>query len=97
MRKILRQYIFTLGFLLCLAFMVGGIITVREKTRYNMDMSPYSTVIISENSEGLKITVGEKETFIKREHMEDFGKKVFYGALGDVFVRVGNILEKNAR
>ncbi len=96
MKRIMRQYVFTLAFILCLASFAGGIITVKEKTQYNMDMSPYSTVTITEGTDGIKITFGEKETFIKREYIEKIGKKAFYGALGDVFIKVGDIFEKNA-
>ena len=96
MKKILRQYIFTIAFILCLTSFFIGIITVKEKTRYNMDMTPYSTVSITETEKGITVSFGEKEHFISRENIEKLGKKALYGAMGDVFVRLGNILEKNA-
>ena len=45
-RRILKQYAFSLVVIICVAFFVSGIVSVREKTQYNMDMTPYETVEI---------------------------------------------------
>ena len=96
MKKILRQYVFTLAVIFCIMSFFCGIITVKEKTQYNMDMSPYKTVSVIENSDGIVIIAGGNKTLIKREHIEKLGKKAIYGMLGDIFVRAGDIFEKNA-
>ena len=72
-----------------------GIITVREKTQYNMDMTSYGTVDVTEGGDGIRIVLGEKETVIRLEDIERLGRKALYGALGEGFVRLGNIFQKN--
>lgn len=96
MKKIIVRYVFTVAVILCLMSSICGIIAVKEKTQYNMDMSPYDTASIEKRDDGVVISLGERETFIDRDIIEKMGKKAFYAALGDVFVRFGNILEKNA-
>ena len=95
MKKIFRQYVFTVMFILCIMAFFAGIITVKEKTQYNMDMSPYSTVEVVRSGNGITITVGEKEAVIMREDIEKLGRTAFYSALGDVFVRLGNFFREN--
>ena len=43
-KKILRQYLFTLIIIVCIYTMAAGIFTVKEKTQYNIDMTSYSKV-----------------------------------------------------
>lgn len=43
-KRLLKQYAFSLVVILCTGAFLSGIVTVREKTRYNMDMTPYKTV-----------------------------------------------------
>ena len=96
MKRIMRQYAFTVAFILCLACFAGGIITVKEKTQYNMDMSPYSTVSIDKEDYAVIISAGENETVIRHSDIEKLSKKAFYGVFGDILIKLGNILEKNA-
>ncbi len=96
MKRIMRQYAFTVAFILCFMSFFIGIITVREKTQYNMDMSPYSTVSIDGSGDEIRILSGGKETVIRREDIEKLSKRAFLGALGDGFVRLGNIFQKNS-
>lgn len=49
LKRILRQYIFTLIIIMCIGFLFSGIVTVREKTQFNMDMTPYETVNFEDN------------------------------------------------
>ena len=45
-KAILRQYAFSLVIIICVGLFLTGIIRVREKTQYNMDMTAYETVEI---------------------------------------------------
>ena len=45
-KAILRQYAFSLVIIICVGLFLTGIICVREKTQYNMDMTAYETVEI---------------------------------------------------
>lgn len=48
LKRILRQYAFTLVVIMCIGLLLSGFATVRDKTRYNMDMTPYETVEITD-------------------------------------------------
>ncbi len=97
MKKIFRQYIFILAIILCLMCFFSGIITVREKTQYNMDMTPYRVVTVDRADSGISISFGKDSILIKREYVENLSRKAVYTMLGDAFTQLGGIFKKNGR
>ena len=69
-RKILRQYLFSLVIILCLAAFFIGTVRVKEKTRYNMDMTPYETVEIEKGQGRLSFYYKEREYTLKTDYAE---------------------------
>lgn len=64
LKRILKQYAFSLLVICCTIFFFIGIVTVREKTRYNMDMTVYETVELSDlNSKYISLWVKIEEIF----------------------------------
>ena len=63
-KRILKQYIFSLILILCAASFFFGVITVREKTEYNMKMTPYDTVEVKNDGQCFLFTVGEEVGFV---------------------------------
>lgn len=43
-KRLLKQYAFSLVVIFCLSSLLCGITVVREKTRYNMELTSYRTV-----------------------------------------------------
>lgn len=93
-RKILRRYLLSVSVLLCIFAFFAGIVTVRERTRYNMDLTPYSKIVYSENADGAEILIGKSRFFVDKSLIEKMGKSAFYGMMGDVFVNIGEFFEK---
>ncbi len=70
-RKILRQYLFSLVVILCVGLLFLGVISARERTRYNMDMTMYATVEIDKDEKGdVVFRYGEKTYTVKSDYIE---------------------------
>ncbi len=69
-RKILRQYLFSLVVILCIGAFFLGAVSVKEKTRYNMDLTPYETVKIEKEQGCITLSYGEKVYSIKADYVE---------------------------
>lgn len=82
-RRILKQHTFLLVLIFCAAFLASGIVSVRERTRYNMDMETYDTVEIKREEEGVFVRLGENESFSIPDYTEFFAgglqKNLFNG------------------
>ncbi len=76
MKRILKQYGFSLVIILCAGAFLSGIASVREKTRYNMDMTPYETVEIENTDEGVLLHYGENERLIRTNYAQMLAKKL---------------------
>ena len=96
-RKVLKQYLFSLVLILCVTAFFCYTVTVKEKTDYNMNMTPYEIISVDKKADGLKFSYGDSEIFIRKEYVEKIGKNVFFGMLGDVFVKAGDFFEKNGK
>ena len=94
-KKLLRQYFLSLTAILCLMCFLTGVITVSERTRYNMELTSFDEVKFSQKADGIEISFGENKLFLKREDLENMGKSAFYGLLGDVFADAGEFFAKN--
>ncbi|MBQ6600894.1 MAG: hypothetical protein IIX36_04550 [Clostridia bacterium] len=75
-RKIFRQYLFSLVVILCIGAFFLGAVSVKEKTQYNMDLTPYETVKIEKEQGNIIFTYGEKVYSIK----DDYIKKLINAA-----------------
>ena len=78
-KRICRQYFFSLILVLCIVAFLLGVITVREKTDYNMRMTPYDTVEIKENKEGIIFLFGENGSFTVPDFAAEFKKSLSKG------------------
>ena len=94
-RRILRQYFLSLTVIFCVLLFFAGIITVSQRTRYNMELTEYEGVSFVRNVKGLEITLGDRELFIKSDDIENMGKNAFYSLMGDVFADMSEFFEKN--
>ena len=63
-KGILRQYFFSLVVIFTVSAFFLGTVSVREKTQYNMDMTPYGKVEIVSRDDEIVIRLGEKEAVI---------------------------------
>lgn len=94
-RQILRQYFLTLTVLFCIFAFFCGIITVSEKTEYNMSLTPYSQLVLENEKDYIKISLDEKELILNKELLKKSGKRGAYMLLGEIFDYIGNFFEKN--
>ena len=94
-KRVLRQYFFSLTVILCMMAFLTGIITVSERTRYNMELTSYEEVKFTQKADGIEIAFGENKLFLKREDIENMGKSAFFSLLGDVFTDAGEFFAKN--
>lgn len=84
-KRILRQYAFSLVVILCVGVFFFGTVSVREKTQYNMDMTPYEKVEIEQEQDRVIVRYGENERIIRT----DYAKKLRYRlqeAFGESFI-----------
>ncbi len=59
-KALLRQYAFSVVAILCTAVLLCGIIFVRERTQYNMDMTDYDKVEISRGDGSFVVSAGDR-------------------------------------
>ena len=64
-KAVLRQYVFSVFVIVCATVLLCGIIFVRERTQYNIDMTQYDKVEISRGEKGFEITVGNRKTTLE--------------------------------
>ena len=69
-RKILKQYAFSLVMLLCVGAFFLGIVSVKEKTQYNMDLTPYETVSVEKKQGSITFYYGTREHRIRTDYAE---------------------------
>lgn len=93
--KILRQYIFSVAVLLCLTVFLCGTVAVKEKTEYNMYMTPYDVIAIDKKNKGAEIRLGERAFFIQKESLLNLSKDIFFGMIDEIFVNIGDFFEKS--
>ena len=60
-KALLRRYVFSVFAILCITVLLCGIITVREKTQYNMDLTEYERLEVSKVDSGFIISAGRRE------------------------------------
>lgn len=75
-RKILDQYAFSLVIILCAASFFLGIVSVREKTGYNMNMTVYGTVETQKQEDGFVVLYGENGGFFIPDNINDLVKEL---------------------
>ena len=80
-RKILRQYLFSLVVILCFGAFFLGTVSVKERTQYNMDMTPYETVAVEKEQGSLAFRYGERVHRIRTDYAEKIRN-----ALGENFI-----------
>lgn len=69
-KKILKQYFFSLVVIICISAFFLGAVRVREKTQYNMDMTPYETVAFEKQQDGYSIYYADKEYRIRTDYAD---------------------------
>lgn len=72
-KSLLRQYIFTVFVIFCATVLLCGIISVKERTQYNIDMSGYPVLEISRGEDIVIITAGTRRIELKRADFDLFG------------------------
>lgn len=72
-KALLRQYAFSVFAILCITVLFCGIIFVRERTQYNMDMTEYERLEVSSLEDGIIITAGARKIELKRADFDLFG------------------------
>ncbi len=69
-RKILKQYVFSLVMILCIGTFFLGTVSVKEKTRYNMDLTPYDIVSVEKEQGSVAFYCGTREYRIRTDYAE---------------------------
>lgn len=82
-KRILKQYAFSLVVIICLTAFLCGITVVREKTRYNMDMTRYATIT---NEEDKLVIVTENDRIIIAENGKILPVKSFYEKIMNLLI-----------
>ncbi len=94
-RRIFRQYFFSLTVIACVMSFFVGVITVSQRTRYNMELTDYDKISLYKSDKGIEIAFGQRELFLANEDIEKMGKNAFYSLMGDIFINAGEFFEKN--
>lgn len=71
-RRILKQYVFSLVVILCIGAFFIGTVSAKEKTQYNMDMTPYTTVSFEKEQGSITFYYGDSVYVIRT----DFAEKI---------------------
>lgn len=71
-KALLRHYAFSVVAILCMTVLLCGIIFVRERTQYNMDMTEYPLLEVVRGEESIIITVGKRKIEIERTEIDFF-------------------------
>lgn len=74
-KKIFRQYTFSLVVILCVAAFFVGTVSVREKTQYNMDMTPYNEIEVKEEG-SVVINYNGKQYSIKNDYLRRLSEQI---------------------
>ena len=69
-KKILRQYFFCVVSIFCVGTFFFGTVSVREKTRYNMDMTSYEKIEIIHEDGRIIIRSQDNDTVIRTDYAE---------------------------
>lgn len=93
-RQILRQYILSLTVLFCLLAFFCGIITVKEKTEYNISLTPYSQLAVENEEAYIKISLDERELIFEKAQLLNSAKSGGYAILGEFFEYMANFFKK---
>lgn len=94
-RQLLRQYLLSLTVLFCIFILFCGIITVRERTEYNMSLTPYSQLSLENEGDYIKIKLEERELVFEKAQLKKALKGRTYSLLGEFFEYLGSFFEKN--
>ena len=82
-RKILRQYLFSLVVILCAGVFFLGTVSVRERTRHNMYLTPYETVEFEKEEGYFTLSYGEKVYIIRADYIEKLRNAADEGLIFD--------------
>ena len=82
--QILRGHLFFLVPVLCVSAFFCGIITVKEKTQYNMDMTPYSEVSVENREESIVLYAGERSFELDKKYFEKEKNEGLFSLMGEV-------------
>lgn len=63
-KALLRRYAFSAFVIICVTVLLCGIIFVRERTQYNMDMTEYDTVGVSREGDSIIFTAGRRRLIL---------------------------------
>lgn len=69
-KALLRQYLFTVFVIFLATVLLCGIIFVRERTQYNIDMTEYEKVGASVGEDSIILTAGKRKIVLPKP---DFG------------------------
>ena len=70
-KRLLKQFCFCVVVICCVSAFFAGTVTVSEKTRYNMDMTPYEKIEIIKKENELIIRYGDKSRIIETAYAKE--------------------------
>ena len=76
LKRILKQYLFSLVIILCIGLFFYGTVLAAERTRYNMDMTEYETVELKNTDGGVLLRYGNNEWIISSDYAQKLIKKL---------------------
>lgn len=59
-KAVLRQYVFSVFVIVCATVLLCGIIFVRERTQYNIDMTEYAVAEIVNGEQSFTVKAGKR-------------------------------------
>ena len=71
-KALLRRYAFSVFAILCITVLLCGIISVRERTQYNMDLTEYEKLEVSSLEDSVIITAGKRKIEFRRADFDFF-------------------------
>lgn len=71
-KALLRQYTFTVFVILLATVLLCGIIFVRERTQYNIDMTEYEKVGVSDGENSIIFTAGKRKLVLPKANFDFF-------------------------
>ena len=93
-RKIFRQYFFSVVVILCLSAFLCGSVTVKEKTDYNMRLTPYDVINAEKNQDGIEVSFAGETYFLKRALLKKLSKDAISGEIGGFFIDISKFFSK---
>lgn len=90
-RKLIKRYFFSLAVIFCIFCFMAGIITVSEKTRYNISGADYARVGICKNGEDVYLRIKSGDGVSTDLSIKGEAEKLLFALIGEVFNSVSEL------